>query len=91
MFGPLTPCTVSGNRFILTVIDFASHFPLAFRIKTHTAAELVRCLILVFTTFGFPDQIMSDCSSEFMSELKQLFLLESKVAQIQYVALSSAK
>src|SRR6218665_2558514 len=34
--GPLTPCTVSGNRFILTVIDFASHFPLAFPLKTHT-------------------------------------------------------
>ena len=70
---PLTPCTVSGNRFILTGIDFASHFPLAFPIKTHTAAEVVRCLIYVFTTFGFPDQILSDCGSDFMSELIQLF------------------
>ena len=81
--GPLTPCTVSGNRFILTVIDFASHFPLAYPIKTQTAAEVVRCLILVFTTFGFPDQILSDCGSEFMSELMQLFLFECKVAQFK--------
>src|SRR6218665_4000891 len=80
---PLTPCTVSGNRFILTVVDFASHFPPAFPIKTHTAAEVVRCLISVFRTFGFPDQILSDCGSEFMSELMQLFLLECKVAQFK--------
>src|SRR6218665_1963081 len=46
--GPLTHCAVSGNRF-----DFASHFPLAHPIKVHTAAEVVKCLILVFTTFGF--------------------------------------
>jgi len=81
--GPLTPCTVSGNTFILTVIDFASHFPLAYPIKTHTAAEVVRCLILVFTTFGFPDQILSDCGNEFMSELMQLLLLECMVAQFK--------
>src|SRR6218665_287173 len=84
--GPLTPCTVSGNRFILTVIDFASHFPFAYPIKTHTAAEIVRCLILAFTTLGFPDQIillLSDCGSEFMGELMQLFLLECKVAQFK--------
>jgi len=73
--GPLTPCTVSGNRFILTVIDFASHFPLAYPIKTHTTAEVVRCLISVFTTFGFPDQILSDCGSEFMSEQCNCFCL----------------
>ena len=83
IFGPLTPCTVSGNRFILTVIDFASHFPLAYPIKTHTAAEVVCCLILVFTTFGFPDQILSDCGTELMSELMQLFLVECKLAQFK--------
>jgi len=44
--GPLTPYAVSGNRFILTVIDFASHFSLAYPIKTRTAAEVVRCLVL---------------------------------------------
>ena len=71
--GQLTPCTVFGSRFILTVIDFASHFSLAYPIKTHTAAEVVRCLILVFTAFGFPDQMLSDFESEFMSELMQLF------------------
>src|SRR6218665_1377038 len=110
--GPLRPCTVPRNRFILTVINFASHFPLGYRnrnrklqtskaplksqaqapaysralrypAKTYTAANIVRCLILVFTTFGFPDQMLSDCGSEFLSQLMQLFLLECKVAQFK--------
>jgi len=34
--GPLPICQ-SGCRFILTVIDFASHYPLPFALKTHTA------------------------------------------------------
>src|SRR6218665_2460745 len=35
--GPLTPCTVSGNRFVLEVIDFASHVSLVYSIKiTHS-------------------------------------------------------
>ena len=74
---------MSGNRFILTLIDFTSHFFQVYPIRTHTAAEVVRCLILVFTTFGFSDHILSDCGSEFMSELMQLFLLECKVAQLK--------
>src|SRR6218665_3561446 len=75
--GPLKPC-VSGCRFILTVIDFASHYPLAFAFKNHTAIEVVRCLIEVFTQYGFPDELLSDCGTEFLSELTKLFLHEIK-------------
>ena len=80
--GPLKKCK-SGNRFILTVIDLASHFPLAFPLQTHTAAEVVRCLIQVFSHYGFPDELLSDCGSEFMSELTQIFLTECQVFQLK--------
>src|SRR6218665_784835 len=39
------------------------------------APEVVRCLFSVFTMFGFPDEILSDCGSEFMSELTHIFCL----------------
>jgi len=72
---------VSANRFILTVIDFAGHFPLAYPLKTHTAAEVIRCLIHVFSTVGFLGEMLSDFGSEFMSELTQLFFVcECKLA-----------
>jgi len=80
--GPLKPCA-SGSRFILTVIDFASHYPLAFALKNHTAMEVVRCLIEVFTQYGFPDELLSDCGTEFLSELTQIFLLEIQVWQMK--------
>jgi transposase InsO family protein len=80
--GPLKKCK-SGNRFILTVIDLASHYPLAFPLQTHTAAEVVKCLIQVFSNYGFPDELLSDCGSEFMSELTQIFLTECQVFQLK--------
>jgi|SRR6218665_425459 len=72
---------MSGNRFILTVIDFTSHFPLVYPLITHTAAEVVRCLIHVFSTFGSPDEMLSDCGSEFMSELSCFYVSVRRVAE----------
>ena len=80
--GPLLKCKTSGNRFILTVLDLATHYPLAFAIQNHTAVEVARCLIEAFTMFGFPDEILSDCGSEFMSDVMQVFLHECKVVHI---------
>lgn len=56
--GPLKRCVKSRNRFLLTVLCMASHFPLACPIKCHNAAEVVKCLIDVFTVFGFPDELL---------------------------------
>jgi len=80
--GPLKICQ-SACRFILSVIDFALHYPLAFALKTHTAFEVVRCLIQVFTKYGFPDELLSDCGKEFLSELTRLFLFEIQVWQLK--------
>lgn len=81
--GPLSTCDKSRNRFILTVMDLATHYPLAFPLRTHTALEVAKALISVFTMFGFPDEILSDCGSEFMSEIIQLFLHECQVCQLK--------
>src|SRR6218665_725815 len=48
--GPLKT-SQSGNRFILTVIDFTSHYPLAYSLKSHTAMGVVRYLVEVNTGF----------------------------------------
>jgi len=80
--GPLKKCK-SGNRFILTVIDLASHYPLVFPLPTHTAVEVVKCLIQVFSNYGFPDELLSDCGSEFLSEMTQIFLAECQVFQLK--------
>lgn len=83
VIGPLEPCSMSGNRFILSVIDFASHIPIAYHLKMHFACEVVRCFIDVFTIFGFPGKLFSDCGSEFTSELMQSFFCLSVRSEIE--------
>ena len=79
IIGPFQKCTKSGNRFLLTVICMASHFPLSYPLKRHTAEEVLRCLNEVFTVFGFPDELISDCDSEFMPDLMQSLLCQVQV------------
>ena len=81
--GPLDICDKSGNRFILTIMDLATHFPFAFPLKVHTAVEVAKALVSVFTTFGFPDEVLTDQGSEFMSELMQLLMNECQIMQLK--------
>ena len=80
--GPLKTCQ-SGNRFILTVIDFTSHYPLAYPLKSHTTMNVVKCLVEVFSHYGFPDELLSDCGTEFFSQITQAFLVECHLGQIK--------
>jgi hypothetical protein len=81
--GPLPICSESGNRFILTVIDHSTHFPEAIPLVTHEAADVAKALVSVFSRYGFPSEILSDCGTEFMSKLMTIFLNEFKIRRIR--------
>jgi len=68
--GPLPTCKETGNRFILTVHTLS--------FKQHTAQALGN----VFGHFGFPQEILSEQASEFVSELMQIFLHEFGISQV---------
>lgn len=72
--GPLKECPGSGNRFILTLIDLATHYPIAIPLKNHTAANICTALMDVFSNFGFPMEVQTDRGSDFTSELMKYFL-----------------
>ena len=76
--GPLKTC-----QFILTVIDFTSHYPLAYPLKSHTAMDVVKCLVEVFSQYVFPDKLLSDCGTEFLSQITQSFLVECDIGQLK--------
>jgi len=42
--GPLPVCPTSGNRFILTCVDMATHYPEAIPLKNHTAQDVAQAL-----------------------------------------------
>ena len=69
LIGPITPVSDNGNRYILTIVDFATKYPEAValpRIETERVAE---ALLDVFSRVGFPTEILSDKGSQFTSDL----------------------
>ena len=81
--GPLPVCPKTGNRFILTCMDLASHYPEAIPLKQHTAEDVANALSQIFAHFGFPDEILSDQGTEFTSELMQHFFHHFGITQIR--------
>jgi hypothetical protein len=80
--GPLPVCKNSNNRFVLTILDLATHFPEAVPLQQHTAKEVAQALISVFTRYGFPVEILSDQGTDFMSELMQIFMHDFCISHI---------
>ena len=68
--GPLP--SVSGNRYMLTVVDEYSRFPFAFPCRDLSANTVIKSLCQLFSVFGMPAFVHSDRGQSFMSnELKQ--------------------
>lgn len=68
LIGPL-PLTTSGNRFALTVMDYATRYPDAKALRGITTIEVAEGLLEIFSHVGFPKEMLSDQGTQFMSEL----------------------
>lgn len=67
--GPIEPRSVNKNRYILTLIDYATRYPEAVpmpNIETETVAE---ALVSIFSRVGIPESMLSDCGTQFTSEV----------------------
>ncbi|XP_035844012.1 uncharacterized protein LOC118490464 [Helianthus annuus] len=56
---------VDGNRYILVAIDYVSKWVEAQALPTNDARVVVRFLKKLFTRFGVPKAIISDCGTHF--------------------------
>ena len=66
--GPL-PHTQRGNRFILTICDYATRYPEAVPLPSVEATKIAKELVNLFSHVGVPDEIPRDQGSNFMSSL----------------------
>ena len=73
LVGPIKPYSEKGHRYILTIIDVATRFPQAVPMKEITSEKVAEALLSVFTSFGFPQEILSDQGPQFNSELMEQF------------------
>ena len=67
--GPIEPRSEKRNRYILTMIDYATRYPEAValpRIETERVAE---ALVEMFSRVGIPDEMLTDCGSKFTAEV----------------------
>ena len=70
LVGPL-PRTKRGNRFILTICDYATRYPEAIALSSTEASQIARELIGMFARVGVPEEILTDQGPNFMSSLLQ--------------------
>ena len=50
--GPLPECHITGNRFIFSVIDRCTRYPIAIALQMHTAEDIANALLSIFCQFG---------------------------------------
>lgn len=69
LIGPIQPATDRGNRYILTLVDFASHYPEAVPLKGIETEKVAEALIDIFCRIGVPKEMLTDQGTQFTSEL----------------------
>ena len=65
--GPIHPITEKGNRYILTMVDYATRYPEAVPLPSIEAERVAEALVEVFTRVGVPSEILTDRGTQFTS------------------------
>ncbi|XP_060601263.1 uncharacterized protein LOC132754618 [Ruditapes philippinarum] len=71
LIGPITPVSEKGNRYILTVVDYATRYPEAVALPRSETENIAEALLDIFARVGFPSEILSDRGSQFTSQLME--------------------
>ena len=58
-----------GNRYILTVVDFATRYPEAVVLPKIETDQVAEALLEVFSRVGFPKEMLSDRGTQFTSDM----------------------
>lgn len=71
LIGPLSSTSENGNRYILTMVDFATRYPDAVALPSCDSRTVAEGLLEIFSRVGLPRQILSDRGATFTSGLMQ--------------------
>ena len=67
LVGPMFPATDRGNRYLLTLVDYATRYPEAVVLKNVETETVAEALVSIFTRVGVPMEVLSDQGGQFMS------------------------
>ena len=68
LVGPIHPPSESGQRYILTLVDYATRYPDAIPLKNITTETLAEALVDMYSRLGIPEEVLSDMGAQFISE-----------------------
>ncbi len=69
LVGPIFPATDRKNRYILTLVDYATRYPEAIPLPSIEAERVAEALVDMFSRLGIPEEILTDRGSQFTSEV----------------------
>ena len=67
--GPIEPRSEKKSRFILTMIDYATRYPEAVALPGIETERVAEALVETFSRVGIPDEMLTDCGSQFTAEV----------------------
>ena len=67
--GPIEPHFEKRNRYILTMIDYATKYPEAIALPSIETEHVAEALVDMFSRVGIPDEMLTDCGSQFTVEV----------------------
>ena len=67
--GPIEPRSNNRSRYILTMMDYATRYPEAIAFPSIETERVAEALVEMFSRVGVPDEMLTDCGSQFTSEI----------------------
>ena len=67
--GQIKPRSKKRNRFILTLIDYATRYPEAVALLSRETEHVAEALVEILSRDGIPDEMLTDCGCQFTAEV----------------------
>ena len=65
--GPIEPRSNNRLRYILTMMNYATGYPEAISLPSIETERVAEELVEMFSRVGVPDEMLTDCGSQFTS------------------------
>eukprot|EP00745_Piridium_sociabile_P016607 TRINITY_DN2466_c0_g1_i7.p1 TRINITY_DN2466_c0_g1~~TRINITY_DN2466_c0_g1_i7.p1 ORF type:complete len:1403 (+),score=222.61 TRINITY_DN2466_c0_g1_i7:99-4307(+) len=69
IIGPIIPRALSGNRYVLVMVDFATRYPEATPLKNIDTETVAEALFAMWARTGIPEKVLTDRGTQFMSSV----------------------
>ena len=67
LIGPLKPVTYNKNRYILTLVDYATRYPKAAPLASIDTETVAEALVSIFSRVGIPNEVLTDMGTQYTS------------------------